>query len=368
MAVVCIQLAYALSMELQQLAPAHNRATAGSCHSTAVSNGSSSKRGSLERQEQQRQAAATGVALVVGLLPTQLFFAFLFYTDVASLLFLLLTELLLLRHATNAAAVAGLAAIGMRQTNAVWLAFLTGAAMLQQLLKLAHSENTVPQQVNGPNGSAKQGQQHQLSGPVWELLQLLQMAWRQRWQLLARFGLLLLLPLAFCAFVVYNGGITLGDKEAHAPSAHLMQPLYFALFCLASAAPLLAQPSIVGRLKHALSAWQAASLAVLILAVVAGCAVVARYSLEHPYLLADNRHYTFYLWRKVGHQCGLGRAVWSLPRLMCASWQGYLRAICCFGNVHVQDELSCITACVSCVPAAALPCSCACSFAVGLLT
>jgi alpha-1,2-glucosyltransferase len=271
-------------------------------------NGSSVRHAGKQQQgqQQEQQNRAAGVALVVGLLPTQLFFAFLFYTDVASLLFLLLTELLLVRGATYAAAAAGAAAIGMRQTNAVWVTFLTGAAMLHALLqqqqqqqqgRSAVSSSTGTAAATKPPSTTKQPQQQQ--GPVAQLFSLLQCAWQHKWQLLGGFWLMLLLPVAFCVFVVLNGSITLGDKEAHAPSVHLMQPLYFGLFSLINAALLLLQPStagpVLGRLKARPVVWGLGGVA----AVAVGCWVASKYSLAHPYLLADNRHYTFYIWRKV---------------------------------------------------------------------
>lgn len=272
----------------------------------------------MGQEEQQQQAdKATGVALVVGLLPTQLFFAFLFYTDVASLLFLLATELLLLRGCTYAAAGMGAAAIGMRQTNAVWVTFLTGAAMLQELLSYLQqqqqqtdniangaagarrSNGSTPAKQSGSDARPQQQPQGGVVDMLRELCSLLLAAWQHKVQLLAKFWLLLLLPVAFCAFVVLNGSITLGDKEAHAPSAHLMQPLYFGLFCLANAALLLLQPSITQPLLSSCRARPVLWLAGLVAAVAGGSLLAARYSLAHPYLLADNRHYTFYLWRKV---------------------------------------------------------------------
>lgn len=286
LAVACIQLAYALSTELQQQQQPARASTS-----------SKTKKPGASRQAEQHQRAA-GVALVVGLLPTQLFFAFLFYTDVASLLFLLLTELLLVRGATHAAAAAGATAIGMRQTNAVWVTFLTGAAMLQTLL-----QHHKPTPANGSSGkgtaSGNLTKQQQQQGPASELLRLLTGAWQHRWQLLCDFWPLLLLPVAFCAFVVVNGSITLGDKEAHAPSAHFMQPLYFGLFTLVNAALLLLQPSVSGRLLAGFRSRPVSWALGLLAAVAGGCWVAACYSLAHPYLLADNRHYTFYLWRKV---------------------------------------------------------------------
>jgi alpha-1,2-glucosyltransferase len=276
---------------------------------------SSSSSSSSSSSLQRLHVGAAAVALVMGLLPTQLFFAFLFYTDVPSLLCLLLTELLLLRRSTCAAAAAGAAAIGMRQTNAVWVTFLTGAAMLRDVLPQPAAAADPGSAASGTEAASGKGsQQHQtstkqqqqqrqqgsgLTGPLAELQLLLSRAWARRVELLQDYCLLLALPVAFVAFVVWNGSITLGDKEAHAPTLHLMQPLYFALFCLVSAGPLLLQPAVLRRLRAALSA--APLLCVLSTACAGAAAVlcVRRYSLVHPYLLADNRHYTFYLWRRV---------------------------------------------------------------------
>jgi alpha-1,2-glucosyltransferase len=269
-------------------------------------------------QQQQQQDRAAGIAFAVGLLPTQLFFAFLFYTDVPALLFVLLTELLLVRGATYKAAVSGAAAIAMRQTNAVWVTFLTGAAMLQMLLQQQQQQQQQPLTAGNGRAAAADGsrvtpskkgadastaqqqqQQQQRQSLVAELASLLHSAWQIRGQLLVQFWPLLLLPVAFCTFVVLNGSITLGDKEAHAPSAHLMQPLYWALFCLVNAAPLLLQPSITGPLVANVKARPVSWVLGTAVAVAGGCLAVAKYSLAHPYLLADNRHYTFYIWRKV---------------------------------------------------------------------
>ena len=38
----------------------------------------------------------------------------------------------------------------------------------------------------------------------------------------------------FGAFVRYNGGVAVGDKDQHKAMLHLPQPLYFSAFCVAS--------------------------------------------------------------------------------------------------------------------------------------
>lgn len=68
-------------------------------------------------------------------------------------------------------------------------------------------------------------------------------AWRLRLQLLSDLWSLAAVPVCFAAFVAVNGGIVVGDKLAHAPVRHTMQPLYFALFANLGLAPVLLAPS-----------------------------------------------------------------------------------------------------------------------------
>lgn len=70
-----------------------------------------------------------------------------------------------------------------------------------------------------------------------QCLQALMAAWQARQRLLSDLWPVLLVPVCFAAFVVWNGSIVVGDKAAHAPVKHLMQPLYFALFTAAALGP-----------------------------------------------------------------------------------------------------------------------------------
>jgi len=298
--------------------------------------------------------SAGALAVVLTLLPTQLFFSFLYYTDVASMVALLLTQLLLLRGALNPAALAAAAAVGVRQTNAVWVTLMVGGALLEELLEGQDSSASVAQvrrieQSNaaavatgsgsGASGSGsgsgsslpaaaeaaeavaaaaaaaasqKQAARSNAAAAVeagsstsslyGELCTALQRLWLLRHHLVKRYAALLLVPAAFAVFVVVNGGITVGDREAHAPVLHLAQPLYFGSFLLAAAGPLLLAPAVGGGIAGAVAAAaRRPVLAVVTAALVAAVAVVAvqRGTLAHPYLLADNRHYTFYIWRRL---------------------------------------------------------------------
>ena len=60
---------------------------------------------------------------------------------------------------------------------------------------------------------------------------------QSRRRLARRLALLAAVPAAFAAFVAWNGGVVVGDRAAHAPVKHLVQPLYFAAFTAAALAP-----------------------------------------------------------------------------------------------------------------------------------
>lgn len=99
----------------------------------------------------------------------------------------------------------------------------------------------------------------------------------------------ILLGGSFCLFILINGGIVLGDASAHQPRLHLIQFLYFALFSAIHSWP--HSLPLIRRLLSELFS----SFSVLLVVPVTLSALY--YAYDHPYLLADNRHVTFYLWR-----------------------------------------------------------------------
>ncbi|MFH4978931.1 hypothetical protein AB6A40_005640 [Gnathostoma spinigerum] len=103
------------------------------------------------------------------------------------------------------------------------------------------------------------------------------------------------LALLFLAFFIHNGGtVVLGDRTAHKPVPHFMQLYYMAVTIVAFGAPYLLMHGhvirgVVAALRRPISSLFA-------------CAIIAigvyNFTFEHPYLLADNRHFTFYIWRR----------------------------------------------------------------------
>ena len=97
----------------------------------------------------------------------------------------------------------------------------------------------------------------------------------------------------FLVFVAYNGGIVVGDHSAHQPTLHLPQLGYFCLFFL-----VFSLPHVPHHLRPFLKVCQRRP-GVCAAVLVAGVMAVHSNTLVHPYLLADNRHLTFYLWNRL---------------------------------------------------------------------
>ncbi|GAV91724.1 LOW QUALITY PROTEIN: DIE2_ALG10 domain-containing protein, partial [Cephalotus follicularis] len=137
------------------------------------------------------------------------------------------------------------------------------------------------------------------SGLLDEIRQAVLTAWGMKWKLLVSFSPFVIVLLAFIAFVLLNGSVVLGAKEAHAVSPHFAQILYCGLVSTLAMAPVhLTLGPAVDLFR---SFWKNKYLGFLQLfvALSAGFLSVHFFSIAHPYLLADNRHYTFYIWRMV---------------------------------------------------------------------
>lgn len=216
------------------------------------------------------------------------FYSLLYYTDVWATMAVLVGLGLTLRHQYVASSVVFALSLLFRQTNIVWAGYAAVCALsevdLAFLAKKTHS---------GPH-----------------------MAWTQ--MSLAASNLLkprISLPFVgvaaiFAAFLGWNGGIALGDKSNHELSINLAQIPWFCLFSAGLSWPLILADG--GWLRGYLSQLRGLRLAVYLVELVAIHIVVTRFSVVHPFVLADNRHYTFYLWRRVLYRSD-GLSVAILP-------------------------------------------------------
>jgi alpha-1,2-glucosyltransferase len=100
----------------------------------------------------------------------------------------------------------------------------------------------------------------------------------------------LVLLASFAVFILYNGSVVLGDKSNHISTLHLPQLLYFFAFTIFFSWPtllsLLSAPrTLISRLPRP---------ATLAFFAILACLAIHFNTIIHPFLLADNRHYTFY--------------------------------------------------------------------------
>jgi alpha-1,2-glucosyltransferase len=144
--------------------------------------------------------------LQIAFLPTLFPLFFLIYTDVASMLFVVLALLLHERRRYWLAGVAGFFSLLVRQSNIVWVGYL--------LVLLAIRLHDVTPVAAG--GTAARRRMPRLSGVARAVT--------------TRGATYILTIAAFLAFVLVNGGVAIGDRDMHPLSAVHFSNIYFALF------------------------------------------------------------------------------------------------------------------------------------------
>ncbi|KAH9328963.1 hypothetical protein KI387_001071, partial [Taxus chinensis] len=278
---------------------------------------------------------ATKWAFVFSLYPLHWFFTFLFYTDVGSTTAVMGMYLACLKRSYWLSALLGCLAIILRQTNVVWMTFVACIGVMDYaencggqydrvvkndaLLSSTSEFNNVNRNVDhtylrnrkninsnkiSTNTVSEENVHHtrsNYSDVVGELHVLAYRLWWQKWRILITFFPFLLVLMAFAAFVVYNGSIVVGAKDAHAVSPHFAQILYFGLASTVAMAPVHFNFGQAVALYHSFKEGRMKFLICCLITLVAGFVSVRFFSLAHPYLLADNRHYPFYIWRKFIH-------------------------------------------------------------------
>merc|ERR1712071_649228 len=152
-------------------------------------------------------------ALNMALFPPLFFFAFLYYTDVAAVSFVLLMYSLHLNGKNPLAAIAGIGAVLMRQTNIVWIVLVAVKCADEYLRKSLLTASDRKRKV------ASSWRQIQIIVrnffKVTEKLRLVA-------KLVSRLVPYILVGILFVAFVVINEGLV-GDRAAHRASINTPQ-------------------------------------------------------------------------------------------------------------------------------------------------
>lgn len=251
-------------------------------------------------------------AVLLFFYPFSFFYYFLYYTDTAAILLLVLTYTSVqmrkkkqsegnsnhskgvLRFADSNSIIllflSGFCILA-RQTNAAWIVFMGGELALWRLkldLKLDRDNK----------------QEGELSFPYLKKLSAL---FYKRFPELIQLVWPLVIPVVlFLCFVKWNGSIVVGDKEHHKASfSHWAMPLH-----MLTIAALLFLPTYVcnwlwryveynAKKKPNFNFKLPCSLPVLVCGYIITLLCLQWGSVSHPFLLSDNRHYTFYVWRRL---------------------------------------------------------------------
>ncbi|PIN11975.1 Alpha-1,2 glucosyltransferase/transcriptional activator [Handroanthus impetiginosus] len=274
---------------------------------------------------------ATLHSVVLSLYPLHWFFTFLYYTDVASLTAVLAMYLLLLKKKYLLSSLLGALSVLIRQTNIIWMLFVACTGIIE--FTQSHQKHSVevadvstskekddmPANVKGVsmtsnlrkrkvnNGTKSQNKSasttsapmRHSSGLLDEIHAVIIVSWNHFWELLVSFSPFFMVFVAFVAFVCWNGGIVLGAKDAHAVSPHFAQLLYYGMVSALFMVPVYFSFGQAAHLFQKFCKNKLLHFFLWFLALTIGFLSVQFFSIAHPYLLADNRHYPFYLWRKI---------------------------------------------------------------------
>lgn len=252
-------------------------------------------------------------ALSLSTFPVLYFFNFLYYTDAGSTFFILFTYLMTLYGCHKASAFLGVCAVLFRQTNIIWVAFCAAtlvAAKMDEAWKVEHTkrkdEKSPPSQVPLSFSGCKKVLLFTLeflTSPN-HVKAVLLVAWPY-----AAVGA------GFLAFVVMNEGIVVGDRTSHEACLNFPQVFYFFSFALFFSLPV---SLCYHRVLRFLQALKKQPLFFLLLACVS-LLLVWKFTFVHKYLLADNRHYPFYVWKRLFQRHELARFV-LVPAYVFAGW------------------------------------------------
>ncbi|KAL5614826.1 hypothetical protein BROUX41_004914 [Berkeleyomyces rouxiae] len=312
----------------------------------------------------------------IALFPLIFFFSGLYYTDVISTVSVLLAYAHHLNRVNSsthsfmsdlAVVILGVLALFMRQTNVFWVVvYMGGLEVVHAVKRCSVAGNKYPRVSTTLTDRLREALQQYSTGHIHD--PALNVCWPddilfslgsiavaaicnplqvllQVWPHVATMGL-------FAGFVAWNGGVVLGDKSNHVATIHLAQMLYiwplFALFSVPLFIPsiisavntLVSLPShihaVFAAKQHtqvkktdsddaeprlgmvfALFAYRVYYVPYIVLTFLLSAVVVKFNTIVHPFTLADNRHYMFYIFRYTIRKSDTIRLALILPYSIC---------------------------------------------------
>ncbi|KAJ9367550.1 CAZyme family GT59 [Paecilomyces variotii] len=276
----------------------------------------------LRRERNTRPAGAwlSHTVLNICLFPPLFFFSGLYYTDILALLVVIEAYNWDLKRDTGGGIsgliflLVGLVSLVFRQTNIFWASLFLGGLQavrtLRRVCKPCQSSNIL--------GIVKRSSQNELYDPLVgdativdffkTTVSLVITVLTNLPRVLPSVIPHLIILAAFGVFVWWNGSVVLGHKEFHTASLHLPQMLYIWPYFVFFSWPILLLPMLnlvlpksclPTFLDYGFSPRQKGlpSLLTVLGIIPIMLAVVHFNTIVHPFTLADNRHYIFYVFR-----------------------------------------------------------------------
>ena len=280
----------------------------------------------LEKKEDIGKRIHYTRLLILILLPVHFFFGFLFYTDAGSTFFILLSYLFALKIDFQnifksmvylyLCSMIGFISLWFRQTNIIWYGFIVGTIILR-FFKSNNNNNVKDDTRSSSNSSFSTDDVGSTKICIQFFNQLFQYIFNDCIQSKAKwfYGIISIIPIAsvlysFIAFLKWNNyQIVLGDQNHHQPVCHVPQLFYFIAFTMLPTFHLsLFLKKRIGpgdALMFSLNVnnfnWIIDRKYLLrnLISLLFVSISVYKFTMIHPFTLADNRHYMFYAWNKV---------------------------------------------------------------------
>ncbi|MBN3326447.1 AG10B glucosyltransferase, partial [Atractosteus spatula] len=189
-------------------------------------------------------------------------------------------------------ALLGFCAIMFRQTNVIWVAFCAGTVLAQKMEEAWKTEQTKKKDEKSPSpipGSLAGARK--ITHFLLEFLltpKNVTVVIRLTWPYTT-------VAMGFLVFIILNRGIVVGDRSSHEACLNFPQLFYFFSFTLVfSVFDTLSCQKIVNFFRF-LKKYPLLFLFLTALSLF----MVWKFTFVHKYLLADNRHYPFYIWKKI---------------------------------------------------------------------
>ncbi|KAA0721180.1 putative Dol-P-Glc:Glc(2)Man(9)GlcNAc(2)-PP-Dol alpha-1,2-glucosyltransferase [Triplophysa tibetana] len=251
-------------------------------------------------------------SLTLSTFPVLYFYTFLYYTDAGSTFFTLFMYLMALYGSHKTAALLGICAILFRQTNIIWVAFCAGTVVAQKLdeswrteLSKKRDEKSLSQVPLTISGSMR---------VIRFLLDFVRTANNIKYVVLSTWPYIVLAA-GFLFFIVLNNGIVVGDRSSHEACLNFPQIFYFLSFTLIFSLPTSLSYQRVVKFFQSLRKQPLTYLILMIIFLV----LIWKFTFVHKYLLADNRHYPFYVWKRIFQRQDLVRFL-LIPGYVFAMW------------------------------------------------